>query len=95
MNLSRHYFAVMMTEFLRYVKCVSVWKLNVLCWPNRNSEGGNTLLHGIIGITEPDTSDDIMPFGIIFQMIKWMPSGCSDLTLRRLVMKNRRQTITV
>lgn len=69
--------------------------MSVLCWQNRKSEGGNTSLHGILDVTEPDTSDDIMPFGITFRRIKWMLSGYSDHTLLRLVVKNRRQAITV
>jgi hypothetical protein len=66
----------------------------VLCWPIHNSEGGSTSLLGIIGITEPDASDDIIPFGITFQRIKWLLSGCSDFTRLLLVMKIRRQAIT-
>jgi len=37
-------------------------------------EGGNTSVHGILDITEPNTSDYVMPFGITFRRIKWMLS---------------------
>ena len=60
----------------------------MLCWPNRNSEGGNASLHGILDVTEPGTSNDIVPFGITFRRIKRLLSGCSDLTRLRLVAKN-------
>jgi hypothetical protein len=48
-------------------------------------------LHGILGVTEPDTSDDTVLFGITFRRIKWMLSGFSDLTRLHLVMKSQRQ----
>jgi hypothetical protein len=70
-------------------------RADVLCWPNRNYERGNSALHGILDITEPVTSDDIMPFGITVRRIKWMLCGCSDITRLPLIMKNRRQPITL